>query len=188
MGISLPPTIESYEYIPNGIVDFIMNQTQFAGSNEFFDDIRFPTVEQAFVDDIFYGEDMYVERQHTRRSGGTTLLFLIACYYTVLGKSVAVLALNRNECDNFVRLIEEVVVNTHKHGRFDNHTIMVRNLITKEERRIKMLVGNDSGMARKAVSYDVIIADPILPYPEDLLNEIKCHIRPDGTFIMNKPM
>jgi hypothetical protein len=68
-----------YEYIPNEILKFIRDECYLKPA-----DLEFliPAQEQEFLNKVHHGQPINVRRA-ARQTGGTTLMFLIAVYYTI---------------------------------------------------------------------------------------------------------
>ena len=188
MATRLPSLGKSYEHVPNGIVGFIKTQCRFNDAHHMFADIKFGAIEQNFIADVFYGENPFIRRSEARRTGGSTLLALIASYYALHGKKVIMLFNHLQVAEHMMRVtFPSFTINGISLDSPNRKRIELRSLNRKGESvYIDVLYGNNLAESIRGRLIDYMLVDATINLPKEVLLEATAHLKPGGKMIINE--
>lgn len=82
-----------YEHRPNDIITFLNEgRIEFNRKSLIDKSIKVSIEEKPFIDEVYFSESPYAIRKGARRSGGTTLMCLLASYYAINGFNCVIVA------------------------------------------------------------------------------------------------
>ncbi len=163
-----------FEHKPNELISFINNQCLLN-----FEQVKIPYFDQEFLDKVYNTPSGIITRLAPRRTGGSTLMLLIAFYFKLFGKEVKIISPNSQMNQNLKSLCESINVVPYT-IKASNYGISIRSQSHQLSIALEAMYYHNYGN-----KYDVLIFDSFDQYGSDVSLLDVAARSPDARIIVN---